>query len=349
MAPKTFIKFVDACESGVSYIKNSIDFEKFQKTKAGFKDVFFLFSSSSNEASYADTHLSYLTESIINSIVEHKADSIKYTNILNYTSDFFENLDFQRPYVVQQGNINSVFCSTKGNIRAKLMPFLRTKQPMVAVGEKQPEQKSRLDLIKEESGVYCSKEEAESAIMRSGEMLADLQLSGDLGSIYSLRQEEIAINAIPSSVDIGEYLNKVGGKGYFAKPIYRDSEPDKYSRVLNPIGMSPPKVVAGFEHTTKISVPCFKLIAVSTYAAINEMRCFVAPIISRTSITFAHRVYQYERIDWDRIKISSFTEWRFEEAAIKSDEQIKAALRRIGNSINEHLEAYISARFGSNN
>ncbi len=78
------MKIIDACESGVTYIKSTDNVAEYLKsTSAGLKGVYFMFSSQSDESSYASTDISYFTKSILSSVANHKARTIRYKDIIN--------------------------------------------------------------------------------------------------------------------------------------------------------------------------------------------------------------------------------------------------------------------------
>ena|ERR1700722_12975279 len=84
--PVLFVKIVDACHSGVAYIKNADDFNAYLlKTAAPqFKKVYFMFSSQSEQFSYQDSQLSYFTRTMIESIAHHGVSSVRYKDMIDY-------------------------------------------------------------------------------------------------------------------------------------------------------------------------------------------------------------------------------------------------------------------------
>jgi Caspase domain len=101
--PKLFVKIVDACHSGVTYIKNTEDFQTYLKTAIPqFKKLYFMFSSQTDQFSYQDTQLSYFTRRVIESLARHDASSIRYKDIIDYVSDAFDGDAAQTPFFVTQ-------------------------------------------------------------------------------------------------------------------------------------------------------------------------------------------------------------------------------------------------------
>jgi hypothetical protein len=94
LKPALFVKIVDACHSGMTYIKSAEDFNDYVKgANAIFKNLYFMFSSQSDQFSYQNNNISYFTESVLKSIANHSADSIRYKDVIDYVSDDFRNRD----------------------------------------------------------------------------------------------------------------------------------------------------------------------------------------------------------------------------------------------------------------
>ena len=99
---KLTIKIVDACQSGIPYLKGGDEFDKFLNTsKNSFNKCYFLFSSQNDEPSKASTQVSFFTKSIIDSLsLFDVGKNVRYKDVMNYVSDEFErsrreNADFQ--------------------------------------------------------------------------------------------------------------------------------------------------------------------------------------------------------------------------------------------------------------
>lgn len=114
-SPSLFVKIVDACNSGNQYIKNifldDITIKNIEESKIGFNNCFFMFSSLSNQVSFAKEISSIFTMfflKAINNTFKNK-DDIKYRDIANEITDSFENDKRQKPYFVTQGFNNEIF------------------------------------------------------------------------------------------------------------------------------------------------------------------------------------------------------------------------------------------------
>lgn len=98
LSPSIGVKLVDACHSGVQYVKDPDSIDKaLQGTKEGYKSCYFMFSSDRNQFSYQDGNLSYFTRSFANAIANHTGPAIRYKDVIDYISDDFQNSRQQKP------------------------------------------------------------------------------------------------------------------------------------------------------------------------------------------------------------------------------------------------------------
>lgn len=104
------IKIIDACQSGQQYIKDATHDIKKTLEKHSFKKCHFFFSSMNNQSSMGDDKGSYFTNAIVESILTHKTDSIRYIDIQSYVADYFSSRsESQTPFFVNQSNATEIF------------------------------------------------------------------------------------------------------------------------------------------------------------------------------------------------------------------------------------------------
>ena len=113
LKPHLFVKIIDACQSGLRYIKNiqvNGNEENCLSTK-GFENCIFLYSSKSNQYSYADDKYSEFTRHILDAIHSQKSKSVRYIDIQNYLTDVFQRDNKeQTPYFNTQCDGTEIFC-----------------------------------------------------------------------------------------------------------------------------------------------------------------------------------------------------------------------------------------------
>ncbi|WP_233715939.1 caspase family protein [Helicobacter trogontum] len=161
------IKIIDACQSGQQYIKES-DQASIKKslTQRSFKKCHFFFSSMNNQSSMGDDKGSYFTNAIVESILTHKADSIRYTDVQSYIADYFSNRsELQTPFFVNQSNATEIFLDKLISIQN----FFKNNNPIINDNEgvNQEIENDKIDIIeqlKTLSKKYISKDMAQENI-----------------------------------------------------------------------------------------------------------------------------------------------------------------------------------------
>lgn len=114
---KLFVKIIDACHSGQQYIKDkdtNIVEKYFEERK--FNKCYFFFSSLNNQVSYGDKNGSKFTVAIIDSIINHTENSIRYRDIQSYIADYFQDNE-QTPFFIQQADATEFFLTDLSNIK----------------------------------------------------------------------------------------------------------------------------------------------------------------------------------------------------------------------------------------
>lgn len=169
--PKLLIKVVDACQSGVPYIKgdNNGDISSLYANKKSLNNCYFMYSSHTNQSSYVDK-LSHFTKSFVDAILKHTGKSISYTNIIDYIKDDFNNNNRQTPYFITQGSLTEIFCEVTPEIKEiNIEGYMQL--------EKEPkDEKSLIEAIKKEAKNYLDRECVnEFLISMKGEMLSRIK------------------------------------------------------------------------------------------------------------------------------------------------------------------------------
>jgi len=120
--PKLAVKIVDACASGMTYIKepeNSLE-TYLKGTKGAFHSCYFMFSSHLDQSSYADAYMSYFTRSFVHAVLNHSALSIRYKDFIDHISDAFEGDSQQKPFFVVQADFTDQFSTISDTMRRDL-------------------------------------------------------------------------------------------------------------------------------------------------------------------------------------------------------------------------------------
>ena len=190
--PTLTVKVVDACQSGVRYVKQTKDFvlsKVMEEAKETFNDCFFMFSSSSEQSSFANENISFFTESFIKAILEHSGSNVRYNRICDYISDDFgqRNTD-QNPFFIIQGDLTYEFLQTNENIKGDIQRLLEKIGVSSEEGDKGTvDERSIIDIIRGEAQYYCKNiEEVESIFDKMETWYKDFELNGIIGSLYDI-------------------------------------------------------------------------------------------------------------------------------------------------------------------
>ncbi len=230
--PKVAVKFVDACHSGEHYIKSSDDFFKIIKNENSFDDLYFLFSSKSDEYSLVDGDYSAFTKLIFEAIYEHDSEKIRYKDILNYVTDVAESRLKHTPYQVSQGANTAYFFNTSlPKIKEMLSQEYFQKQEELEE-EKCEKSTTLIEKIKEDAIDYCSEEEGLKAIESCISAIKNFKELDDINELFTIEIQDHSF--IPyNSKSIGSWIKKNPDKNIFARPKYRKEKhtEEKYVKV----------------------------------------------------------------------------------------------------------------------
>ena len=122
-SPKLYVKIIDACQSGVAYIKGleGIDDDPQYIEAKGFENCIFIYSSLKTQSSYAGDPYSKFTKAIIDAVENVSAPVVKFTDIQNYLSDIFNTTGgIQTPYFSTQCDGTELFCEKNPDVLAYL-------------------------------------------------------------------------------------------------------------------------------------------------------------------------------------------------------------------------------------
>lgn len=337
LSPELVIKVVDACQSGTTYIKESNGLSKyFNERKMGFKNCYFLNSSLSNQSSFQNSEISFFTLSFLNALKEHKADEIRYKDIIDFISDFFIDYQEQTPFFIVQADYTEKFCVFSKNLKEYLEKFSDTAIEPI----EQEKITSIYDLIKLDAKDYADKEKTLRSVTFFGKEISKVKLTGELGTLYSITIKLVENYAGVSKLDV---IQK-----------WIDENPnDLFTAVETDTAYDPEE---GFEHdyvsgfNLRIDVP-FKSVTIeinSLYPNIPSYRANVIFLFSKKIIRFFYFITNYRDESWDN-KFLNYKDiqWRTIEAKIIDDLTIKEAVEKMENSIRLRIEKDLEGRFNT--
>ncbi|MGU7367957.1 MULTISPECIES: caspase family protein [Bacillus cereus group] len=235
--PKLTVKVVDACQSGIAYVKE-FDETKFEKaidnSQKSFNNCYFMFSSNANQYSYASPNISDFTKSFLTSIVQSQDGSLRYLDIIDFIADDFDSSHSQQtPYFVTQGNYTELFCTVDNNLKQNLSQKL-AEYTDLQIDDKVIAPLLLKDLIKQASSDYCATpEEAYKQLEHVYKTIISYNYSKQLQELYDIDIDETTIYSdLPKINLIGDQLSKE--ENYFVKFTY-DTQKTKVPVPISPI------------------------------------------------------------------------------------------------------------------
>jgi len=103
--PKSFVKIVDACESGTQMIKSG-SLERYDK--AAFESFILMAACLSDQSTWTGKSLSLFTDKFISAAINKDSGPVYYTDIEAFIRDTFANNRNQTPYFIHQGTHTEV-------------------------------------------------------------------------------------------------------------------------------------------------------------------------------------------------------------------------------------------------
>lgn len=359
--PGLFAKIVDACYSGTSYIKSDEDLGEYLKSsKRGFKDAYFLYSSQNDERSWTDGPISAFTKSLLEAIARQDSGIVRYRDLINAASDYFEASGKQTPQFVTQASFTEVFCSASPQMRTLVGKFLPgnklgSQPPAPATLPAAPPSKSLslVERVKQAEAAYCSREQATGALRKLGDLLASAQPDSELDELYAIKVTESDEEPDNAAV-IGDWLEKRADNDFFAVPSYRAETykkrvPKRRGGLLNMnrvLGSAlygdeetelidaTRQVVAGYRNTAVLPFDSLTLRLDPKLLALAPEECVVAVIASRTQVQVFWSLRHFRYSDWDTaVRDGTTNQWSNDGAPLGDDD----AIARIGSRILEEF------------
>jgi len=356
LSPKITIKVIDACQSGVNYIKDESSISTYLKgTSNNFDKCYFFFSSYSNQSSFQDDNFSAFTKSFLNSFIVHKSNSIRYKDIMDYISDDFELSPLnQKPYFIVQADFTESFCSITNKLRDQLNDFLFGIKPHDNLGGEETKSLTLLDLIKSDADNYCNEDEAKLKYMSIYDEASRFMFNDTLKQFYDLSViKELTHNNLPGGETIGNWFDQ-NQHNYFAKAIveYRentDTNPfpsfdDSFRRSI--YGIPKKKIVIGVQSTTDMPFCYITLTTVHKFPNLIDYGLIILPFISKTEFIIFSTTLEYLNEGWsDKVINYASINWSLSKFPIKELAPVKIFLKTTLSNFESFVLHNIESKF----
>ncbi|MBD2531497.1 caspase family protein [Nostoc flagelliforme FACHB-838] len=358
--PNLTIKIIDACHSGVTYIKDNDVFSKhLDDSKRRFNNCYFMFSSMSDQVSYQNNIISHFTKSFIDSVLKYESTDIRYKHIVDYISDDFEKNSLQNPFFVTQASFTEIFCSVNHKIRTMLS--IQMDNLLESKSETDDlKVLSLVNMVKNDAERYCSEEEALEVINKVKNFVENCQYSSDMVDLYSINYKfESDYNSISEYSDsIGKWL-KDNNNNYFSKVTYRRELIKKsgirtLAQTIADISVfygddgddeNYKTVISGFELTVDVPFKVIHIYAYPKYPNLNCCDCKIAFVFSQASIRFFYFYSTFKLENWKKYSDDSSSKRQTIEVEIKNFDQLKETLSNILNKFDSFVLDPLRAKY----
>jgi len=334
--PSLVIKVIDACQSGVSYIKGNTNIVKeyYSKTSEKFNDCYFLHSSMTNQNSYQDEDLSGFTKSFLNSIRKSNEVSIRYRDIISHISDEFEGSSSQTPFFTTQGGFGDTFLTKSEKIDVLLDKYLNSeKDEDVEENLKDTiKYSSFIDRIKKEAEDYSTEEDVKELLGEITECVTSFSLNTEIKDLFRINTTfEHAVYDLPNRAEIGRWL-KQNEHDFFAKEEY-ESVAYEEEQKPNPMGglksyfegnkiiTKYKKTLCGFKHTVMLDYKSMTISFLPQHPNLQQYGAVIAFLVSKKDIKFFYAFTNYFEEDWNTKIMSKNFEWK--SASFNLKEKLK--------------------------
>lgn len=350
LSPSMFVKIVDACQSGVSYIKGDNELEEYVKQhKSGFAKLYFLFSSSADQSSYASSRISRFTEGLIESITAHKSDRIRYQDLMSSVADRFQNNPRQTPFFVAQADYTEIFCHITEDLKSSLCAMLENGE--ASSPEPAKESVDLVARVRAKATEFASEAEAHASLEVLEVSLSEVGLAKELSELYTV---EVIIHEDypPRRKSIGEWLEeKLNDDVIFAK-VTQKSEPfnKKVPRTISNIAAIAAghfdeyqmvteyrSVTSGYNLTTKLPFNHLSLDLSPRELSISPERLLIVPLLSRTTLYIFSSQESYEYAGWDTTRLEHASPWHLSVVPLKHTDKIRSTVLEIAEEFQQNV------------
>ncbi|OOR55597.1 hypothetical protein BGP34_22350 [Bacillus mycoides] len=364
LKPKLAVKVIDACYSGIPYIKSGEEIlENTVKSSARgqeIKDCYFMFSSQNTEESHAQA-LSYFTESFIEAIREQPDNTvIRFKDITDRISDTFNGIykGEQTPQFINQANLTEEFCLVTSELKEQLTNKLEgTGAVVIKSNEDSGEIPTLLDYIKEESKEYCNDfSEVLTAFNTIKQTIDEFALSGIIENLYDLKISTGHINDLRPMNTLDKFdsvanLLEKKQNDYFFKVIYEEEENKNslfasslYSLMAKrkPIDLEVGSGEAPFDYIF------IKFEA--KYPVLKSYKCSILIFLSRLNLLIMNSLAPYKEISWDQYSTEEKqSKWKYRETRVKHTENLKTGVQNILKQCAEYISNEIHQKYEAKN
>ncbi|MED4532928.1 caspase family protein [Metabacillus fastidiosus] len=313
LAPELMIKVVDACQSGVKYIKTDIE-DSMKKTLDlsgdSYNKCYFMYSSKLNQSSFADDNFSFFTRSFIDSITSYEGYSIRYKDIIDYIADDFKDNDSQQPLYIVQAEFTETFAEIQPELKNRLLSLISQVNENLAENALKTNEsngESLVDLIKKDAERYCSDIEVIKELLNKIYGYAEGFNLDSFTDFYNVTVKKFnGYRNLPKIDVIASHMDQ-DQEGYF---VDIEREKQEETGLISSWVKSYRDVPINF--TINVGDLPYKTISINAeekYPNLDRYNCTIIYVFSRVTIKFFYFYTKYDLRSWDNYELNSHFKW----------------------------------------
>lgn len=361
LSPKLVVKIVDACHSGVNYIKDVASIDSYIKSTSNkFQNCYFLYSSLNAQSSFQNNKFSFFTLSFINAVKHHQQKEIRYKDIIDYISDDFASFPEQTPFFVTQADFTETFCVKKTELDEFLEQIPETFPPNNEENKDIDSFTSIEEIVKSDAKKNLSLPEVHEILQKIKETVDNFTLAKEIENLYQFKfsYPKSTPRYYVNCVKVGQFVEKNKSE-YFASPTYKE---ETYEEIVQPDGMAifrnpdakpytitkTRNVIDGYELDENYPYKHISIEINSKFPNINSYNCTIAFLTSDRKIRLYYFISNYIRKNWSDRNLNPRYEWNVAEFNLIEKNQIIDFVKVINNEICQRIELDIKRQFDTN-
>lgn len=352
LKPSLAIKVVDACESGLQYIKDTTDSFVYIKSsiQKHFEDCYFMFSSSYDQNSGADRELSFFTRSFAEAIMNHDVDTIRYRDIKDFITDFFQVSEHQQvPRFVMQGDNTEIFTEISLILKQSLEKHLNNTSLGLDTDFKDDNDiltvndEPLVDQVIKNAEKYVSEEQVLQLLNDIQAIIESHPISKELEGLFEIVNHFAHSAGVPEPEVIGRWLSKNTEKHFFAHPVTitkRRKIPDPYGMMRLPFEQEYEEyeVISGYESTTNLPYNEISIYFRPSYPNLMKYKFYIVLFFSYTDILlFTIKVDEISKNWQEYMPTSEELVWTYEQKQLINTDDILETIEDEIKQFEQHI------------
>lgn len=349
LAPDLFVKVVDACRSGISYIKGPDDLRQAVQPAHGIRKCYFMYSSHQDQSSWQGK-VSDFTLALATAVIEHPSPQLRYRDLQAYVSDYFEASKRQRPFFVSQADNTEIFISVNERVQAAVkeaVASIEAPPPFASAGNKEL---SLTQVITEDAKGCFQRDVTLAKIDEYYEAAMELELPQPLSELYDTEADRLDYSAqqVPGEAQLARWFESNAEEAFFIRTA-RAGEGEEQDgsaggaaqRLRRPPFRKPPDTLFSTDDGLK---DCVLLRLRPRYPNIPMWNVLLLAIPSRRTIATPFVRVRLEEVAWDDHKPKEYS-LRTRKTPIAEFDATRSA-SDVMAALAAHLDATLRKQFG---